>query len=144
LEEEAKAATIKETRIETDMDVTDFSLKIHDIMSNVPETENADGDSGNDDEHEQSPVKKHLGSSKFSSCRVGACNVLPTEDGQVQQATNRSTSFLESFVHTYHQFILELAVLLKSDKAFSKFTQAIMSFLSMLRWWTHKVCHQSG
>jgi hypothetical protein len=98
-------------------------------MNGVTETENVEGDSGNDDKHEQSPVKKCPGSSKSCSCRGGACNVSLTEDGQVQQARNR-TSSLESFVHTYHRVILELAVLFKSDKAFNELTQAIMSFLS--------------
>ncbi len=129
MEEEAKAVVIKEISIEMDKDVADFSLKIHDNMTSVTETENVEGDSGNDDKHKQSPVKKRPGSSKSSSCRGGSCDVLPTEDGQIEQATNR-TFLLESFVHAYHHVILELAVLLKSDKAFNKFTQAIMSFLS--------------
>jgi hypothetical protein len=38
-EEEAKATAIKETSMEMDMDVTDFSLKIHDIMNGVTERE---------------------------------------------------------------------------------------------------------
>jgi hypothetical protein len=111
LEDEAKTTAIEEIIMETDKDIADFSLKIHDIMNGVPVTKNADEDSGNEDEHKQSPVKKCPESSKFFSCRVGACNVLPTEDGQVQQASNHSTSFLESFVHMYHRVILELMVL---------------------------------
>jgi hypothetical protein len=79
LEEEEKVVAIEETSRETDKDIADFSLKIHDIMNGVPETENADGDSRNGDNHAQSPVKKRPGSSKPFSRRVGACNVSPTK-----------------------------------------------------------------
>ncbi len=44
--------------------------------------------------------------------------------------TARSTNFLENFNYPHSRVILELAVVLKSDKAFEEFTQALMAFLS--------------
>ncbi len=42
----------------------------------------------------------------------------------------RSTNFLENFNYPHSRVILELVVVLKSDKAFEEFTQALMAFLS--------------
>ncbi len=43
--------------------------------------------------------------------------------------TARLTTFLENFNYPHSHVILELAVVLKSDKAFEEFTQALMAFL---------------
>jgi hypothetical protein len=44
--------------------------------------------------------------------------------------TNKSTSFLEDVVYKHSRIILELAIALKSDKAFEEFTQALMAFIT--------------
>ncbi len=83
-----------------------------------------------EEEDVQSPVKKRSGSSKTASWRRGNCLVSPTKQGSIPQAAPWATSYLDTFIHTYSQVILELAVTLKSDKAFKEFTQALMSFIT--------------
>ncbi len=43
---------------------------------------------------------------------------------------NRSALFLDTHVYKYKRTVLELAILLKSDKAFEEFTQVLMSFIT--------------
>jgi hypothetical protein len=57
------------------------------------------------------------------------CPLSKKEEGHTTQTTTRLTSFLNSFVYPHSHDILELAVLLKSNKAFEEFTQAILAFL---------------
>jgi hypothetical protein len=105
-------------------------------MNGVQEMET--NDTGmDDDDNIRSPVKKHQGSSKMSLQRnTNARQVFPNKEGPVVLPSAQTTTFLDNFVYPHSQIILELAVILKSDKAFEEFTQALMRhFLPMLRWW---------
>lgn len=42
----------------------------------------------------------------------------------------KATSFLDTHVHKHKRTILELAILLTSEKKFEEFTQALMVFLT--------------
>jgi hypothetical protein len=42
----------------------------------------------------------------------------------------RITTFMDEFVFPHSHIILEMAITLKSDKAFDKFTQSIMAFIT--------------
>ncbi len=53
-----------------------------------------------------------------------------TKQESIPQATTQTTSFLDTFIHPHSQVILELAVTLKSDKAFKEFTQALRAFIT--------------
>ncbi len=48
----------------------------------------------------------------------------------ITQVAPKATYFLDTFILPYARVILELAVTLKSKKAFEEFTQALMSFLT--------------
>jgi hypothetical protein len=83
------------------------------------------------DTDERSPLKKRTGSSKSSSRRYRA-QVTPPETNTIPLSTlsAKATTFLDDISHKYSRTVLELAILLKSDKAFEEFTQALMSFVS--------------
>ncbi len=83
-----------------------------------------------DEEVVHSPVKKCSVSSKTTSWRKGNHLVSPTKQESIPQATPQATSFLDTFIYPHSRVILELAVTLKSDKAFEEFTQALMSLIT--------------
>ncbi len=97
-----------------------------------------------DDDGEHSPFKKRHGSSKTASQRSNGKRLVspPTEQeptpqvaitsqaATIPQAATRVTAFLDKFIYPQSQVILELAVTLKSDKAFEEFTQAFMSLIT--------------
>jgi hypothetical protein len=56
--------------------------------------------------------------------------VSPTKSGPTILPSAQKATFLNNFVYPHSQIILELAVLLKSEKAFKEFTQALMAFLA--------------
>jgi hypothetical protein len=80
------------------------------------------------DEDEHSPTKKRGGSSKTSTKKkVGACQVSPQEQVASKE---KATTFMDEFVYPYSRIILEMAITLKSNKAFEEFMQAIMAFIT--------------
>jgi hypothetical protein len=80
------------------------------------------------DEDEQSPKKKRGESSKTSrKKKTGARQVSPQEQAASKE---RITTFIDEFVYPHSRIILEMAITLKSDKAFDEFTQAIMAFIA--------------
>jgi hypothetical protein len=81
-----------------------------------------------DKEDEQSPVKKQVGLSKTLIKRSGLRCVSPPKNGTDTQTSIKTTTFLDKYIYPHSQVIFELAITLKSDKAFEKFTQALMSF----------------
>ncbi len=110
--------------------ILNFSNEVHSIMNGVQDMESDDAAlEDKDDMH--SPIKTHQGSSKTSSqWNATARQVSPTKSGTTVQSSTWSTSFLDTFVYPHSCIILELAVLLKSNKAFKEFTQALMAFLT--------------
>ncbi len=110
--------------------ISNFLNKVHDIMNRVQDMETDDAAMDNTD-NMRSPVKKRQGSSKTSSQRTtNARQVSPTKSGPTILPSTRKATFLDNFVYPHYQIILELALLLKSDKAFEEFTQALMAFLA--------------
>jgi hypothetical protein len=108
----------------------DFSKSMHDIMEGVQDMETEE-QPGDEDNLELSPFKKCPGSSKTASQRTGNNLVSPsTEQEAIPLAATWTTSFLDTFIYPYSRVTLELAVTLKSDKAFDKFTQVLMSFIT--------------
>ena len=87
-----------------------------------------------DEEDVRSPVKKRPGSSKTTSRRNGNRLVLPTKQDPIPQAVPQATSFLDTFIYHRPLIIFELAVTLKSKKAFEEFTQALMAFITNPIW----------
>jgi hypothetical protein len=87
----------------------------------APGTNEADGD-------EQITAKKRGGSSKTSTKKkVGARQVSPQE----QVASKKKvTTFMDEFVYPHSRITLEMAITLKSNKAFEEFMQAIMAFIT--------------
>jgi hypothetical protein len=110
--------------------LSNFTNNVHNIMNGVQDMETSDTEK-DFEEVLRSPAKKRSGSNKSSSRRKsGARQVSPTEPNQVTLPIGRSTSFLETYHHPFSRIILELAVVLKSDKACKEFIQALMSFLT--------------
>ncbi len=123
-EEEALANAQAAATVQEDHSMT-LNSNIHAFMNaeetTTPGTNEADKD-------EQSPAKKRGGSSKTSTKeKTGARQVSPQE-----QAANkeRITTVMDEFVYPHSRIILEMAITLKSDKAFDKFTQSIMAFIT--------------
>ncbi len=87
-----------------------------------------------DKEEECSPLKKQAGSSKSStkrrSTRPKVTPPKPKFGTQPTSITSKTTSFLDNFIYPHSQIILELAITLKSDKAFKEFTHTLMAFLT--------------
>jgi hypothetical protein len=85
-------------------------------------------------EEERSPLKKRTGSSKASSRRSRSTNITPTGDTTTKKSalstSTKSASFLDTFVYPFSRTVIELAITLKSDKAFEEFTKALMDFIS--------------
>jgi hypothetical protein len=107
--------------------ISNFVSKVHNIMNGVQNMETSNMEKAVNVDI-CSPVKKRQGSSKMSLQRnAGTQQVSPPK---VAAPTARSTTFLESFNHLHSRVILELAVVLKSGKAFEEFTQALVAFLS--------------
>jgi hypothetical protein len=103
-----------------------LNSNIHAIMNGEEETEETG--TNEDDQDEQSPTKKRGGSSKTTTRKKGALRqVSPQEQGATKE---KATTFADQFVHPYSRIILELAITLKSDKAFEEFTQALMAFIT--------------
>ena len=90
-------------------------------IDETEETKNSGDTSG------LSPVKKRSKGKKRSSSRP---RVSPPEPKSSDNSTNKSASFLEDVVYKHSRIILELAIALKSDKAFEEFTQALMAFIT--------------
>jgi len=78
------------------------------------------------DTSDMSPVKKRSKGKKRSSSRPKA----PTPELKSSGTTTKSASFLEDVAYKHSRIILELAISLKSDKAFDEFTQALMAFIT--------------
>ena len=70
---------------------------------------------------------KRSGSSKISSRRNKPNKVSPSE--ATVDSAKKKISFEDTFIHPHKRVIIELAILLKSDKAFEEFTSALMAFL---------------
>ncbi len=81
---------------------------------------------------ERSPLKKRSGSSKSATRRKPSCPQVTLPDPKITASTTSAnrTTFLDNFVYPYPCIILKLKITLKSDKAFEKFTQALMAFIS--------------
>ena len=112
---------------------------LHDILNGAGEgdpegMECSAGEETGSQEDERSPLKKRPVSSKSSSRRQGATKVTPPGGALSGVATapapGKSATFLDSFIYPYPRVILELAITLKSDKAFEEFTKALMDLLS--------------
>jgi hypothetical protein len=108
-------------------DGLNFSEDVHNIMNGVEErnTESLEGDGD-----ERSPRRKRPGSSKVSSRQSS------TTARRVSPPETRTAPALKPAIrnppldHTYRRTIVELAILLTSEKKFDEFTQALMAFLS--------------
>jgi hypothetical protein len=135
-QKDAEAATPAEEDASFDLEtatedvISNFSNEVRNIMNGVQEMET--NDTGMDDDDDiRSPVKKRQGSSKTSSRRnANARQVSPNKEGPVVLPSAQTTTFLDNFVYPHSRIILELAVILKSDKASEEFTQALMAFLA--------------
>jgi hypothetical protein len=123
----------KETAVQSRVEMTPQNL--HDILNGVNEarTEDMDcseGENAGSQEEERSPLKKRTGSRKAPSRRHRTTNVTPSEDTLLTKSTmtaaSRSASFLDAFVYPYPHTVLELAITLKSNKAFKEFTKALI------------------
>ncbi len=78
------------------------------------------------DTSEMSPVKKRIKGKKRTSSRPSVSTPEPKSSG----STTKSASFLDEVAYKHSRIILELAIALKSDKAFKEFTQALMAFIT--------------
>jgi hypothetical protein len=107
--------------------ISNFVSEVHNIMKGVQNMETSDTEKAVNNDI-CLPVKKRQGSSKTSLRRNAGTRQVPPPE--VAAPTARSTNFLENFNYPHSRVILELVVVLKSDKAFEEFTQALMAFLS--------------
>jgi hypothetical protein len=130
-EEDKKAAAAEEPPSTTqEPSIANFSKSVRNIMEGV-QVMDTDEQLEDKDDTERSPLKKRSGLSKTASRRTGNHLVSPvTKQESVPQAATWATAFLDTFMYPHARIILELAVTLKSDKAFEKFTQALMAFLT--------------
>ena len=129
--EKEKAPTATES---TDLD---FSTNLYNITNGISSKNSVDMevDKGDNKEEERSPAKKRGGSSKSSTKCKGTHQVSPPEQEsltsqQPTTSTSKTTTFLDNFIHPHSQIMLELAITLKSNKAFEDFTNALMAFIT--------------
>jgi hypothetical protein len=108
--------------------INNFASEVHNIMNGVQDMETRDTKKANDDDL-CSPPKK-CPTTKTALQRNPTRQVSPAEEGQKVTATAKAATFLENFIYPHSRIILELVVVLKSNKAFEEFTQALMAFLS--------------
>jgi len=110
-----------------DEDALNFTKDVHNIMNGIGAM---DTERSVEDAEERSPRKKRPGSSKVTSRQSSttARRVSPpeTRTAPVLKPAIRTPSF----DHTHKRTIVELAILLTSEKKFDEFTQALMAFLS--------------
>ncbi len=105
---------------------------LHDVLNGVDSTQMETRAVG-DNEEECSPLKKQSGSSKSSTKRTHAPQVIPSEATTTDQpapSSTKSTTFLDSFNYPFPCTFIKLAIALKGEKPFDKFTQALMAFIS--------------
>ena len=83
------------------------------------------------DNSELSPVKKRSKGKRTTSSRPRSTPANPNPTNSVNSTKNaKSATFLDEVVYSYPRVIIELAIMLKSDKAFEEFTQALMAFIT--------------
>ena len=121
-----------QTKADEEDSLGDIVTDVRNIMDGLDGAEAGDDTGG--DEEARSPLKKRTGSSKASSRRtVPIRQISPNEAGPTttaQKTAARATFFLDTHVHKHKRTILELAILLTSEKKFEEFTQALMALLS--------------
>ncbi len=89
------------------------------------------------DTSELSPVKKRSKGKRNTSSRPRSTSANPTSTNKANSTTNaKSATFLDEVVYPHSRVIIELAIMLKSDKAFEEFTQALMAFITTTRRWS--------
>ena len=78
-----------------------------------------------------SPVKKRSKGKRSTSSRPRSTSNNPTStNSAVNNSTAKSATFLDEVIYPHARIIIELAIMLKSDKAFEEFTQALMAFVT--------------
>jgi hypothetical protein len=78
-----------------------------------------------------SPVKKRSKGKRSTSSRPRPTSTSSTLiDSVVNNSTTKSATFLDDVIYPHSRVIIDLAIMLKSDKAFEEFTQALMAFVS--------------
>ncbi len=123
-EEEATANAQAAAMVQEDPNKT-LNSNIHGFMNGEETTASGTNEA---DEDKQSPAKKRGGSSKMSmKKKVGAHQVSPQEQIASKE---KVTTFMDKFVCPHSRIILEMAITLKSGKAFEEFMQAIMAFIT--------------
>ena len=128
--EAADAATTaeqdKEQGMEEDIPDGNFNKNLHDVFNGVTtETEPTEGKTAEEQQDECSPpAKKRSGSSKI---KHNPNKVSPPE--AASESTKKKISFEKTYIHPHKRVIIELAILLKSDKTFEKFAKALMVFI---------------
>jgi hypothetical protein len=127
-QDEAIALATKEAPVPTDDALANFASEVRNIMDGVHDMETSDTEPAKDEDLCSPPKKRP--STKTASRRNPTHQVSPTEEGQKATTTLKAATFLENFVYPHSRIILKLAVVLKSNKAFEEFTQALMAFLS--------------
>ena len=80
---------------------------------------------------ELSPMKKRSKGKRSISFRPRSIPTNPTLTGTANNsALAKLATFLDEIIYQHSRVIIELAILLKSDKAFEEFTQALMAFIT--------------
>jgi hypothetical protein len=83
------------------------------------------------DTSNMSPVKKRSKGKRSSSSRPRSTATDPPPTGNTINSTAaKSATFLDEIIYQHPRVVIELAILLKSDKAFEEFTQALMAFIT--------------
>ena len=115
-----------------DEDVLNFTAEVHNIMNGLEAMETEAQEE--DDKDEGSLRKKRPGSSKTSSQRSSttARQVSPPDIGTapVLKPALCTPSPVEPVNHKNKRTIVELTILLRSEKKFEEFNQALMAFLT--------------
>jgi hypothetical protein len=119
---------------------------LHDVLNGVKSTP-TETMVVDDDREERSPLKKRSGSIKSATKRTRTPQVTPskaTTTAQSAPSFTITTTFLDSFNYPYPCTVVELAIALKSEKAFEEFTQALMAFITNTQMVNgqSKVCNQ--
>jgi hypothetical protein len=83
-----------------------------------------------DNKDERSPTKKRGGSSKTSTKKNGGLRQVSPQEQGTTASKEKTTTFADEFMYPYSRIILELAITLKSNKAFEEYTQALMAFIT--------------
>jgi hypothetical protein len=110
--------------------ITPYNL--HDVMNGLDYSQPKAMEKDNE-EDEPPPLKKRSDSSKSATRKIHAPQVSPSKPTTTAPSApppTKTTTFLDLVIYPHSRTVIELAIVLKSNKAFKECTQALMAFIT--------------